>query len=64
MAIERQYRLSEAAALLGLKESTLRKWTLLRRIRTTKMGASRRVPESEIARIIAQGAVPAREERR
>lgn len=62
MAIERQYRVSEAAQITGHKESTWRKWILLRRVRVTKIGASVRIPESELARIITQGEVPARPE--
>jgi excisionase family DNA binding protein len=64
MAIERQYRISEAAQITGHKECTWRKWILLRKVRVTKIGASVRIPESELARLIAQGTVPARPEAR
>lgn len=62
MAIERQYRVSEAAQITGHKESTWRKWILLRKVRVTKIGASVRIPESELLRLIKQGEVPARPE--
>ena len=60
MGIEKQYRVSEAARVTGHKECTWRKWILLRKVRVTKIGASVRIPESEITRLIAQGQIPAR----
>lgn len=60
MGIEKQYRVSEAAQITSHKESTWRKWILLRKVRVTRIGASVRIPESELARLIAQGSIPAR----
>ncbi len=48
----------EAARLLGVKERTVRRWVLLRRITYVKIGAAVRIPESEIARIIEEGTRP------
>lgn len=62
--VEKLFRLRDAADLLSLKESTLRKWALLKKIRTVRVGSvAVRIPESELARLIAQGEVPAREVR-
>ena len=63
MKIEKQYKVSEAAEITSLRESTWRKWILQRRVRVTKIGASVRIPESELARLLAQGEIPAREVR-
>ncbi len=63
MALEKQYRLRDAAEFLSLRESTLRKWVLLRRVRVNKIGGAVRIPESELARLIGQNVVPARPER-
>lgn len=60
MPIEKQYRVSEAAQITGHREATWRKWILLRKVRVTKIGASVRIPESELARLISQGEIPAR----
>lgn len=61
--IEKQYRIAEAADLLGLKEATVRKWILLRRIGYRKIGGAVRIPAGEIARRLAGNYTPAREER-
>jgi excisionase family DNA binding protein len=63
MMIERQYRIGEAARITGHKESTWRKWILLRKVRFTKIGRSVRIPEGELARLINEGAVPPRQVR-
>jgi excisionase family DNA binding protein len=60
MAIERQFRVSEAAEILGLREATLRKWILLRRIGYRKVGGAVRVPESEIRKLLDGTYVPTR----
>jgi excisionase family DNA binding protein len=58
-------KVSEAAEMLAVKESTLRAWILSRRITLVRVGRRAiRIPASEIVRIIEQGTVPAREERR
>lgn len=55
----------EAAARLALKESTVRAWLLARRLSKVRVGRRAvRVPASEIDRIIAEGFIPAREDRR
>lgn len=65
MAVSKLYRVEEAADLLGLKPSTVRKLILQRRI-TVCRPATRavRIPESEIARIQRDGLSPRREEAR
>jgi len=62
--IERQFRIAEAGEKLGLRESTLRRWILLRKIAFTKLGGAVRIPESEIRRLLDSGYVPARPEAR
>lgn len=53
---------SEVAARLNLRESTIRAWLLRRRICWVRVGRRAvRVPLSEIDRIIAQGTVPRRD---
>jgi excisionase family DNA binding protein len=55
----------QAAALLGLKESTIRAWLLRRRIEAVRVGRRAiRIPASAVQRIIEAGTIPAREERR
>lgn len=49
----------EAAAELGITSSTVRSWILRRKIGYTKIGRSVRINTSEVARIIAEGTVPA-----
>jgi excisionase family DNA binding protein len=52
--------LPEAAARLHLRSvSTLRKWQRAERITVVYVGRLVRIPESEIARIIAEGTRPA-----
>jgi len=58
--IERQFRVSEAASISGLRECTWRKWILLRRIRVNKIGRSVRIPESELRRVLNENSIPAR----
>ena len=54
------YRVPEAAELLSVKQATVRKWILLRRIAVIHLSARAvRVPESEITRIVSVGFVPA-----
>jgi len=65
MSPERLLRVSEGARELALKESTLRAWILSRRIRVIRIGRRAiRIPMSEVARLIDEGTIPAREERR
>jgi excisionase family DNA binding protein len=54
----------EAARRLALRESTVRAWLLRRRISKVRVGRRAvRIPAAEIERLIAEGTVPAREER-
>lgn len=54
----------EAAQRLRLRESTIRAWILRRRLSRIRVGARAvRIPASEIDRIIAEGFIPAREQR-
>jgi excisionase family DNA binding protein len=55
--------LEQAAERLGLKPVTLRMWASARKIARVKIGRAVRVPESEIARIIERGLIPALPER-
>jgi excisionase family DNA binding protein len=62
--LERLLRVSEGAKELALKESTLRAWILSRRISVVRIGRRAiRIPASEVARLIEEGTIPAREGR-
>jgi excisionase family DNA binding protein len=57
-------RLPEAARLLGLKPATLRSWVLRRRMPFVRLSARAiRFRAEDIAKIISDCEVPAREER-
>jgi excisionase family DNA binding protein len=52
---------SEVAARLAVKESTVRAWLLSRRLSRVRVGRRAvRVPVKEVERIIAEGTIPAR----
>lgn len=52
---------SQAAAALGLREVTIRKWIAARRIAYVRLGRRAvRVSESEVQRLRLAGTVPAR----
>ena len=53
----------EFAFALGVKESTVRSWTLLRKIKVVKVGHLVRIPRTEVLRIIDEGTIPARPSR-
>jgi excisionase family DNA binding protein len=53
----------QAAERLGLRESTLRAWIAQRRIGVVRLGRAVRIPNEEVARLIAEGTIPAREQR-
>ena len=53
----------EFAFALGVKESTVRRWTLLRKIKVVKVGHLVRIPHTEAVRIIDEGTIPARPSR-
>lgn len=55
----------EIAQRLAVKQSTIRAWLLTRRLCKVRVGRRAvRVPASEIDRIISEGMVPARRDRR
>jgi hypothetical protein len=62
-AVERHYRLKELQALTGITTATWRKKILHRLINYTKLGGTVLVSESELKRLLQDGAVPARESR-
>ncbi len=65
MTQQRLLRVSEAAELLAVRESTVRAWLLKRRLGKVRVGRRAvRIPFTEIDRLIAEGSVPARAERR
>jgi excisionase family DNA binding protein len=53
-------RISEAADATGHRESTWRKWVLLRKVPFVKIGRSVRIEASVIERMITEGRIPAR----
>lgn len=59
-ALEPKYRVAEAAQMLGQKQSTTRRWILLRKISVFRVGATILIPESEITRILDDGYCPAK----
>jgi excisionase family DNA binding protein len=55
---------SEAAARLRLRETTIRSWVLTRRIGRVRVGRRAiRIPMEEVERLIREGNMPARRER-
>jgi excisionase family DNA binding protein len=59
-APDRMLTVPEAAARLGLSVATIRAWISRRRLAHVHLGRAVRVPESQIAKIISDGFVPAR----
>jgi excisionase family DNA binding protein len=55
--------LSEAAACLGLKVSTVRFWVWQRRIEHVKVGRAVRIRDSVVKELIERGTVPVRRDR-
>jgi excisionase family DNA binding protein len=51
------------AQALGAKPSCIRRWILLRKITSVKVGRLIRIPSSEIVRLVNKGIRPARESR-
>lgn len=63
-ALPQLLTVSEVAARLAVKESTVRAWLLSRRFSRVRVGRRAvRVPLTEVERIIAEGTVPARKPR-
>ncbi len=53
--MEDSYRIGAAAELLGVRVETLRRWDRESRLRTTRTrGGQRRVPATEVARILGE----------
>jgi molybdopterin-binding protein len=64
-----EYRIGEAAKLIGVRVETLRTWERVGKIRTERTaGGQRTVPQSEVARLMAErrstAAAPAHTSRR
>jgi len=50
----------EFASAVGIKESTVRSWTMKRKIKVVKLGRLVRIPRTEVVRLMDEGAIPAR----
>ena len=61
---ERKLTAKEAADALGVTEACIRRWILLRKIASYRVGRAVRISESEIRRILEAGFIPARGEAR
>lgn len=58
-------RVEDFAARLNIKPSTARAWLLRRRIAKVRLSSHAiRIPSSEVARLISEGLIPARERRK
>ena len=53
----RLLRVDEAAQMLGIKESTIRRMILERRIAYVKIGRSVRIPENTLVKMISDGTI-------
>lgn len=60
---KRPLSVREVAGALGLSESTIRSWLAQRRLGFIRLGRAVRIPREEIDRVLAEGAVPAKERR-
>ena len=58
--MDRPLTVTETAKLLNLSEACIRAWILKRKIGVVKLGRAVRVPQSEVRRVLDEGAVPAR----
>ena len=58
---KRPLNVREVAGALGLSESTIRSWLAQRRLGFVRLGRAIRIPVEEVDRVLAQGAVPAKE---
>ncbi len=54
MTVQRLLTIREASEQLGLRESTLRKWVLQKRISYCKLGRSVRLPAEVVAKLIRE----------
>ena len=57
--MDRLLRVPEVVRILGVKEATVRRWILQRKIPTVRIGKSVGIPEREIERLIREGTRPA-----
>lgn len=57
--MEQLIDVNEFAQRLNLKTSTIRRWLLLRKIASVKLGKSVRIPASEVDRLVQEGERPA-----
>ena len=53
------YRVSETANILGLKESTIRKWIFQSKISTVRLGRAVRIKSEDVESLIKKGTRPA-----
>jgi excisionase family DNA binding protein len=60
MANDKPLTVNQAAELLNLSEACIRAWILRRKLGIVRLGRAIRIPESEIRRVLEEGAVPAR----
>ncbi len=60
---KRPLSVREVAGALGLSESTIRSWLAQRRLGFIRLGRAVRIPREEIDRVLAEGAMPAKERR-
>jgi excisionase family DNA binding protein len=54
----------QAADVLNLSQATIRAWLARRKLGHVRLGRAIRIPQTEIQRILSQGMIPAREQRR
>jgi len=50
--MEKLYTIKEVSNLLSMAEITLRQWVQHERIKSVKIGSARRIPESEVMRLM------------
>jgi excisionase family DNA binding protein len=60
--LAKHLKVAEVAELLSMKENTLRKWILLRKLPYIKVNGAVRIPATALARLLEAGRIPAREE--
>jgi len=50
--MENHLTVKEVARILGLSEITIRQWIGIDKIKSIKIGSARRIPESEVQRLL------------
>jgi excisionase family DNA binding protein len=60
MPVARLLKVPEAAEMLALSQKTVWQWIGERRIGVIRLGRAVRIPQSEIDRLMEEGATPAR----